>query len=113
MENQIKMAKGRGLGRRQGCRRIYGGKVSLLQKPAFSILTRHDTKWSARSPIVLAWLQEDLTQKWSRALKAPFLPVLPRKAAMFITWLNTQLAGGSSPAKLEKDVALAVGCSNR
>lgn len=29
-------------------------------------------------------------------------PFLPRKAAMFITWLNTQLAGGSSPAILDK-----------
>lgn len=27
---------------------------------------------------------------------------LPRNAAMFMTWLNTQLAGGTSPAILQK-----------
>lgn len=27
---------------------------------------------------------------------------LPRKADMFMTWLNTQLAGGASPAILGK-----------
>lgn len=30
---------------------------------------------------------------------------IPRNAAMFMTWLNTQLAGGASPAILQKHEA--------